>query len=156
MVLKSYKSLLASSIFFTQIFILLPSAVAQNIDSPVGLWKTIDDETKVATSIVRITEKDGLLSGKVERITDPNRAEAKCTKCTDDRKDMPVLGLTILTGLKKINSEWGEGQILDPNNGKIYKAKVKLLDTGQRLEVRGFLGVSLLGRSQYWVREVEK
>jgi uncharacterized protein (DUF2147 family) len=122
-------------------------------DSPVGLWKTIDDETKQARSMVRITEANGVLSGKIEKIIDPTKADAKCEKCTDDRKDKPIVGMTILTGLKKFDTEWGEGQILDPNNGKVYKAKAKLQDGGKKLEVRGFVGVSLLGRSQVWVRE---
>jgi uncharacterized protein (DUF2147 family) len=132
------------------------SAFAQAKDTPVGLWKTIDDETKAAKSFVRITEKDGVLSGKIEKIIDPAKADSKCTACTDDRKDKPVQGMVILTGLKKFDAEWGEGQILDPNNGKIYKAKAKMLDGGKRLEVRGFIGVALMGRSQFWVREEEK
>ncbi len=137
--------------------LLLSNAVyAQAKDSPVGLWKTIDDETKAARSFVRITEKDGVLSGKIEKIIDPAKADAKCTACTDDRKDKPVQGMVIITGLKKIGAEWAEGQILDPNKGEVYQAKVKLIEGGNRLEVRGFRGISLLGRSQYWVREEEK
>jgi uncharacterized protein (DUF2147 family) len=121
--------------------------------SPVGLWKTIDDETKQARSLVRITEKDGVLSGKIEKILDAGKADAKCVSCTDARKDQPIQGMTILTGLKKFDAEWGEGEILDPNNGKLYKSKAKLIDGGKKLEVRGFVGVSLFGRSQVWVRE---
>jgi uncharacterized protein (DUF2147 family) len=131
-------------------------AVAQAKDTPVGLWKTIDDETKQARSLVRITEKDGVLTGKIEKILDPAKADSKCTACTDARKDQPVQGMTILTGLKKFEAEWGEGQILDPNNGKTYKAKAKVLEGGKKLEVRGFVGIAALGRSQTWVREEEK
>ncbi len=127
------------------------AAVAQ--ETPVGLWKTIDDETKQARSLVRITEKDGVLSGKIEKILDAGKADAKCNLCTDARKDQPIQGMVILTGLKKFDAEWGEGQILDPNNGKLYKSKAKVLEGGKKLEVRGFVGVSLLGRSQIWVRE---
>lgn len=121
--------------------------------TPVGLWKTIDDETKKARSLVRITETNGVLSGKIEKIIDPAKADSKCTACTDARKDQTIQGMTILTGLKKFDAEWGEGEILDPNNGKIYKAKAKILDGGKRLEVRGFIGIAALGRSQYWIRE---
>jgi uncharacterized protein (DUF2147 family) len=121
--------------------------------TPVGLWKTIDDETKTARSMVRITESNGVLSGKIEKILDPAKADAKCTACTDARKDQTIQGMTILTGLKKFDAEWGEGEILDPNNGKVYKAKAKILDGGKRLEVRGFIGIAALGRSQYWIRE---
>jgi uncharacterized protein (DUF2147 family) len=126
-------------------------ALAQ--ETPVGLWKTIDDETKQARSLVRITEKDGVLTGKIEKILDAGKADAKCTLCTDARKDQPIQGMVILTGLKKFDAEWGEGQILDPNNGKVYKSKAKVLEGGKKLEVRGFVGVALLGRSQIWVRE---
>jgi uncharacterized protein (DUF2147 family) len=122
-------------------------------ETPVGLWKTIDDETKQARSLVRITETNGVLSGKIEKILDAGKADAKCDKCTDDRKDKPIVGMTILTGLKKFDTEWGEGQILDPNNGKTYKAKAKVLEGGKKLEVRGFVGIALVGRSQIWVRE---
>ena len=128
-------------------------AQAQAKDTPVGLWKTIDDETKQAKSLVRITEKDGVLTGKIEKLLDPSKAESKCEKCSDDRKDKPVQGMTILTGLKKGDGEWNEGQILDPNNGKVYKAKATIRDAGKQLEVRGFIGIAALGRSQMWVRE---
>lgn len=128
-------------------------AIAQAKDTPVGLWKTIDDETKQAKSLVRITEKDGVLSGKIEKLLDPAKADAKCEKCTDDRKDKPVQGMTIVTGLKKGDGEWNDGQILDPNNGKVYKAKAMVRDGGKQLEVRGFVGIAALGRSQMWVRE---
>jgi uncharacterized protein (DUF2147 family) len=132
------------------------AALAQAKDSPVGLWKTIDDETKAAKSIVRITEKDGVLSGKIEKIIDPAKADAKCTLCADDRKDKPVQGMVILTGLKKSDTEWADGQILDPNSGKIYKAKAKVIDDGKKLEMRGFIGIALLGKTQVWLREEEK
>lgn len=131
-----------------------PFAVqAQAKDTPVGLWKTIDDETKQAKSLVRITEKDGVLTGKIEKLLDPTKAESKCEKCSDDRKDKPIQGMTILTGLKKGDGEWNDGQILDPNNGKTYKAKATVRDAGKQLEVRGFVGIAALGRSQIWVRE---
>jgi uncharacterized protein (DUF2147 family) len=147
-------SLAVASLAFGLGVALSPTTVlAQANTSPVGLWKTIDDETKAARSMVRITEKDGVLSGKIEKILDPAKADAKCVNCTDDRKDKPVLGMTILTGLKKADGEWNDGQILDPNNGKLYKAKVKVQEDGKKLEMRGFVGISLLGRTQVWVRE---
>ncbi len=139
---------------FVAVLVALPlAAVAQAKDSPVGLWKTIDDETKQARSLVRITESNGVLTGRIEKILDPSKADSKCEKCTDDRKDKPIQGMTIITGLKKVDGAWADGQILDPNNGKIYKAKATLVDGGKKLEVRGFLGVSLLGRTQVWLRE---
>ncbi len=142
---------LISTVLATIVFAAPLAVFAQT--SPVGLWKTIDDETKQARSLVRITEKDGVLSGKIEKILDAGKADAKCTACTDARKDQPIQGMTILSGLKKFDAEWGEGEILDPNNGKLYKSKAKLIEGGKKLEVRGFVGVSLFGRSQVWVRE---
>ncbi len=131
-----------------------PLANAQS--TPVGRWKTIDDQTKEIKSIVSISEKDGVLSGKVEQILTAQK-DAKCSECTDERKDKPVAGMVIIRNLKKFGEgdkvEWGEGEILDPANGKTYKCRLRLQDGGKRLEVRGFLGFSAMGRSQYWVRE---
>jgi len=120
--------------------------------TPVGLWKTIDDETKQEKSHVRITEAGGVLTGKVEKIL-TEKTDAVCDKCDGDLKNKPVQGMTILSGLKKDGGEWTGGKILDPNNGKVYDAKVKLVDGGKKLEMRGFMGVSLLGRTQTWLRE---
>ena len=96
----------------------------------------------------------GTFTGKVSKILVPGDENKTCTKCTDDRKDQPIKGLTILTGLKPNgNNNWDGGQILDPENGKVYSAKMSLSEDGQKLNVRGFLGISLLGRTQTWVRE---
>ena len=132
---------------------LAPAALAQNLGSPAGLWKTIDDDTKEPKSLVRIVEKDGVFSGRVEKILTPGKADAKCEQCTDERKDQPVQGMTIISGMKRSGEQWENGSILDPNNGKVYSSRMKLLDGGKKLEVRGFVGVSLFGRSQTWIRE---
>ena len=122
--------------------------------TPVGLWKTVDDETGKEKSFVRITETGGVLSGKVERIVDPAKQEQTCQDCTDARKGQKVLGMTIVEGVKKNadGSVWDGGTILDPNNGKVYKVKMTPKDGGKALDVRGFIGFSLLGRTQTWVR----
>ena len=127
-------------------------AGAQNA-SPAGLWKTMDDETRQPKALVRIAEAGGVLSGKIEKLFNPSIPNPVCDKCTDDRKDQPVEGMTILTGLKPAGETWEDGEILDPNNGKVYRAKAKLAPGGQQLEVRGFLGVALFGRTQTWIRE---
>lgn len=129
-----------------------PAVHAQPSASPVGLWKTIDDETKQAKSLVRIFEKDGALFGRVERIL-TGQSGARCEKCTDERKDQPVQGMTIIAGMKKAGDQWEGGKILDPNNGKVYSSLMKLLDEGRKLEVRGYVGAALFGRSQVWLRE---
>lgn len=122
-------------------------------DSPVGLWKTIDDATKQPKALIRISDQGGALVGKIEKILVPNGADAVCDQCTDQRKDKPIQGMTILSGLKKDGQEWTGGEILDPNNGKVYKAMAKLADGGRTLEVRGYVGVPTFGRTQSWLRE---
>jgi len=120
--------------------------------SPVGVWKTIDDETKQEKSYVRIVETGGALSGKIEKLLDATKQDSKCEKCTDARKDQPVLGMTIIEGVKKSADEawWDGGSILDPNNGKTYKVRLTPKEGGKVLEVRGFIGPFY--RNQTWVR----
>lgn len=119
--------------------------------SVTGKWKTIDDETGEAKSIVEISEKDGKIYGKVIEILNPAKRNAKCQDCKGADKDKPILGLTIIKGLSKDGKEWSGGQILDPNNGKLYKCTVTL-DGKDKLNVRGYIGISLLGRTQTWYR----
>jgi uncharacterized protein (DUF2147 family) len=117
----------------------LVSSLAMAQATPAGLWKTIDDETKTEKSLVRITDNGGVLTGKVEKIL-TDKADAKCVECTDERKGQPVQGMTILRGIKPDAGEkgtWVGGDILDPNNGKIYKVLLKLVDGGKKLDVRG-------------------
>lgn len=133
--------------------LLMPAfALAQT--SPVGLWKTIDDDGKTAKSLVRISEQGGALVGNIEKLLDPkDPGDAKCDKCTDDRKNQPVLGLQIIRGVKPDGEGvWGHGEILDPNNGKTYRTRLKPVDGGKKLEVRGYIGAPLFGRTQTWVR----
>jgi uncharacterized protein (DUF2147 family) len=136
----------------TWLLVAAPLAFAQA--TPVGLWKTIDDETKAEKSHVRITESGGVLSGKIEKLLDPTKQDSKCDKCDGARKDKPVLGMTIVEGVKKNESEpyWDGGSILDPNNGKNYKVRMTPKDGGKALDVRGYVGAPLLGRTQTWIR----
>jgi uncharacterized protein (DUF2147 family) len=122
--------------------------------TPVGVWKTIDDDGKTEKSLVRISDSAGVLTGKIEKIFDPAKQDSKCDKCSDERKDKPVLGMTIIEGVKKIADEayWGDGSILDPNNGKTYKVRLTLKDGGKVMDVRGYIGAPLLGRTQTWLR----
>jgi uncharacterized protein (DUF2147 family) len=128
----------------------MPLAWAQA--TPVGLWKTIDDETKQEKSLVRITETAGVLSGKIEKLLDPAKQESRCDKCTDARKDQPVLGMVIIEGARKNPDEpyWDGGTILDPNNGKSYKLRLTPKDGGKTMEVRGY--IAFFFRNQTWVR----
>ena len=123
--------------------------------SPAGLWKTVDDDTHKEKSLVRIVETGGVFSGKVEKIIDPDAPkDAVCKDCTDERKDQPILGMTIIRNVKSGDDKavFSGGDILDPKNGKIYKVKLTLIDGGTKLDVRGFIGVSLFGRTQTWTR----
>ncbi len=129
------------------------TAVLADSMSPVGSWNTIDDETNKPKSLVRITEKDGVISGTVEKIMDPTKQDSKCDECADDdpRKGKPVIGMTILTGLKKEGDNvYGGGRILDPKNGKTYNAKLTVIEGGKKLEMRG--SILFIGRTQTWIR----
>jgi len=123
--------------------------------SPVGLWKNIDDVSGKPKALIRITEENGALQGKIEKLFRGPAEEQNpvCDKCTDARKDKPIVGMVIVSGLKKDGSEYNGGEILDPNNGKVYKSKLELADGGKKLKVRGYIGVSWLGRSQTWERQ---
>ena len=130
------------------------SCAVAHAASPVGLWKTIDDETGKERSYVRIVEVGGELQGKVEKIfTFPgDNPEHLCDECKGELKDRPVVGMTILWGLKDSGGVWKGGKILDPNNGKVYRCKMTPSEKGQELDVRGYIGISLIGRTQTWHR----
>ncbi len=144
-----------SRIIITVILLIMISPLAAAELSPVGLWKTIDDNSGQAKGLVRIREINGRFEGRIEKIfPKPGDDPApKCDKCDGTRHNQPVLGMTILSGLMKQGEEYQGGEILDPETGKIYRVKMKLAEGGKKLEVRGFIGVSLFGRSQIWLRE---
>lgn len=122
--------------------------------SPVGLWRTIDDRTGRARSLVRITDPgNGVLVGTVEKFLEAVPHDALCLKCDDDRRNLPVLGLEIIRGLKPRDGYWADGRILNPEDGKIYHLKATPIDGGQKLEMRGYIGMPLFGRTQVWIRE---
>lgn len=141
---------------FASLFYCLSTAslFAADIHSPVGHWKTIDDKTNKEKSLVEIYEDNGELKGKIIKLLHPdaNDPDPKCHECPGEFKNKPIVGLVFLWGLKKNGNEYTDGHILDPKNGKIYKAKVSLNDDGKKLNVRGFIGFSLLGRTQVWLR----
>ncbi len=129
------------------------TALAQST-TPVGLWKTIDDDTKKEKSLVRIVEAGGIYSGKVEKLLDPDAPkDPVCKDCSDERKDKPITGLTIIRNVKQSADDkavFDGGDILDPNNGKVYRLRLKPVDGGRKLEVRGYLGPFY--RTQTWLR----
>ena len=137
--------------FLIAAFALHAAALAQA--TPVGLWKTIDDETKTEKSLVRIVEAGGVLGGKIEKLLDPAKQNDICDKCSDERKGKPIVGLSIIRNAKQDGEDksvWTGGEILDPNNGKTYRLRLKPLDGGKQLEVRGYVGPFF--RNQTWIR----
>jgi uncharacterized protein (DUF2147 family) len=121
--------------------------------SPTGLWNTIDDHSGRPRGAVQIYEQGGAFFGKVEATFDPREAAERCRRCRDDRKDKPIIGLTIIRGLKKNGDEYSGGDILDPENGMVYRCKLRLIESGSKLVVRGYFVLPLLGRSQVWIRQ---
>lgn len=135
------------------------AAFAAN-DTPVGTWKQIDDVSGKAKSIIEITESNGQLQAKVVKVINLSPEEIArdgqhpiCRKCDGERKDKPIEGMTIMWGVSKDDDVWDGGKILDPKSGKVYKVKLTLADGGQKLDVHGYIGFSLLGRSQTWERQ---
>jgi uncharacterized protein (DUF2147 family) len=134
-------------------FVALP--VRANETSPTGLWKNVDDATGKPRGLIRITESHGVLEGKIEKVflSPTENPNPKCEKCEGPNKGTPVVGLVVLSGLTKQGDEYAGGEILDPDNGKVYRSKLRLIDGGKKLSVRGYIGVPMLGRSQTWVRQ---
>ena len=123
--------------------------------TPVGVWKTIDDKTNTEKAQVRVTETGGVLSARLEKLLAADaKQDAVCDKCADDRKDKPLVGLEIMRGVKKSDAEntWDGGTILDAAEGKVYKVRLQPADGGKKLEVRGYVGMPMLGRTQTWIR----
>ncbi|HQN66015.1 MAG TPA: DUF2147 domain-containing protein [Methylophilus sp.] len=140
------------------VFLAFALATCSNLASAAtaaGLWKSIDDKTNKPRSLIRIVEEDGEYKAIVEKgLLPTDTGDKVCDKCTDERKNQKIIGMTIAKGLKESQPNLYEGgNILDPDNGKVYKCKMKLSEDGKKLEVRGFIGISLLGRSQIWTRE---
>ena len=134
---------------------LAAGAAAQAQQTPAGLWRTISDVTGKQKSLVRITENNGEFSGKIEKLfrepgEEPNPL---CDKCEGDLKGKPALGMVILTGIKKDGADYGGGKILDPNDGKVYNSKLTLIEGGKKMNMRGYIGMPMLGRTQVWIRE---
>lgn len=123
--------------------------------TPVGNWKTIDDTTHEPRALIRIyTDADGTLSGEIMKVLDKDaNPDKRCDKCTGDRKDHPIQGLRIIEKMHADGETWDQGTILDPENGKVYRAKMTLAEGGKKLVVRGYIGISLIGRSQTWIRD---
>jgi uncharacterized protein (DUF2147 family) len=122
--------------------------------SPAGLWKTVDDDSKQEKSLVRIKENAGVFIGTIEKVLDVTvKPDALCDKCSDERKDKPLIGLTILRNVRQSADDkavWDGGDIVDPDNGKVYRTRLKPVEGGRKLEMRGYIGPFY--RTQVWIR----
>jgi len=127
-------------------------------DSPAGRWISIDDKDGKPRSVIEIADLPSGLQAKIVQIYDRpgDNPRHLCRKCKGELKDKPVIGMMVINGLKRDGDQWDGGTILDPGSANVYSAKLRLIDGGQKLEVRGYLGISLFGRSQTWVREASK
>ncbi|PIE48398.1 MAG: hypothetical protein CSA40_00670 [Flavobacteriales bacterium] len=131
------------------IALILP--IMLNAQDVLGTWKTVDDETGEAKSYVEIYKNNGKVYGKIIKLLQEKDQSKPCTACKGKDKDKPIVGLVILKNLSKDGAEFGGGTIMDPNNGKVYKCYITL-EEDNKLKVRGYIGFSLMGRTQYWYR----
>lgn len=123
-------------------------------DSIAGQWTTIDDSTGQPKSIVAIQQDGNVFSGKIIKLINPSENNPLCSKCKGDKANQPILGLTILWDVKQQQNHY-KGSILDPKKGKTYKLKLTLIENGEKLKVRGYIGTPLLGRTQVWIRTTQ-
>src|SRR5947209_19065189 len=122
--------------------------------SAIGLWEQVDEKSGQAESWFRITERNGVYEGAIVKIffkpgEDQNWV---CDKCEGAERGAPVLGLTLVKGMRRNGGTYEDGTIMDPRDGSVYRAMMRLSPDGRKLEVRGYLGISLFGRSQIWNR----
>ena len=143
----------------TSLLLATGAAIAAN-DTPVGTWKTIDDDSGQAKSIVQITDNNGELQAHIMKLLNRTPEDiardgtvALCKSCDGELKDKPVEGMKIMWGVHKDDDIWDGGKIVNPKDGKIYKVKLTMLDGGQKLKVRGYIGFSWVGKTQEWVRQ---
>jgi uncharacterized protein (DUF2147 family) len=122
------------------------------LTSPLGDWKTVDDKTGAPRAIVRIELKGDKYFGHIEQSFTPGAQTRVCSECSDDRKNQPIIGLEVIRNMSRKDEGYAGGEILDPDSGWVYRCKFHLEDGGQKLLVRGYLGFSLFGRTQTWVR----
>ena len=141
---------------FVVLLLVLPvsgeaAAAGARLASPVGLWEAFDNDGK-SEGFIRIFQIKGLYYGRIEPSFPTDDRSARCTRCTDDRHNQPIIGLVLLRHLRPQNGEYVGGDILDPDTGHIWSCKMRLTDGGRQLIMRGFIGISLLGSSQTWKR----
>lgn len=126
---------------------------AADPQSPIGYWETISDVNRKPRSVMHLYEEGGILYGKaVKSLVTGETLERPCEKCPDEFHNQTIAGMRVVWGLKEVNGEWKGGRVLDPDTGNIYRCKLSVSEDGRRLNIRGYLGISLLGRTQTWNR----
>jgi uncharacterized protein (DUF2147 family) len=132
------------------------AAPAPGEPSAIGLWEQVDEKTGQAESWFRIVEKDGVYTGTIVKMFskpgEPPPESFRCTKCEGAEKDAPVLGLALIKGMKRKGLTYEDGTIMDPRDGTVYRSLMNLSPDGKKLEVRGYVGYAVFGRSQTWNR----
>jgi len=127
---------------------------AKNIVSPIGSWTTISDKTNKPRSIIKIKIINSILEAKIIKVFANKGDTGICSHCSGSLKNKPIKGLRIVWNMKPSgNRSWAGGKILDPKSGKIYKCNISIDKSGTKLFVRGYIGISLFGRSQTWLRK---
>lgn len=145
-------------VIFSMLFASCSLYAGELLDSPIGFWKTIDDVTHKPKAIIKIskTPQNKLIGEVVKIFPRPGHDQNElCLACTNEKHNQRIVGMTILENLSLSNKhpkQWSGGTILDPKNGKTYDCFVQVIENGQKLKVRGYIGLPLLGRSQTWVR----
>lgn len=135
------------------VMLLIFSPMVYAGSSPVGKWKTIDDKTNREASIIEVYEENGKYFGKISQTLLPEDKGKVCIKCSGSDKNKPLEGLVVMRNLTWDGSQYSNGTIMDPKDGKTYKCKIEVLENGKKLKVRGYLGISLIGRNQIWHRQ---
>ena len=131
-----------------------PTLAQTGSSSPAGLWQTFDDDTHAPKALVEIVDHTGVLSGRIVKLfpAPGDKLDPRCKECAGERHDQPVLGMTILWNFRRDGDAWDGGEILDPEDGHVYRAILHPRDGGKMLDVHGYIGIPLLGRSQIWTR----
>lgn len=139
---------MAKLLLFTACLLMMNTVQATN-PTPAGLWKAYNDDGQ-PTGFIKISESQGVYTGVVEKGLPTDTEEKYCTLCEDDRKDQRLIGMTVLKNVQKNGDTFEGEEILDPFSGNTYRVKLTLKDAGKKMEVRGFVGFSLFGRTQIW------
>ncbi len=140
--------------FFLVLALLLFLPFYINAQDVLGKWNSMDPDTGMKESVIEIYKKGDKIYGKIIEIVKEEDKDKTCIECTGKDKNQPINGLVIMRGLSKDDDEWNGGKILDPKNGKFYKCYVSL-ESHNKLKLRGYIGISIIGRTEYWYRKLE-